>query len=168
MGGKNRKGLAVGRVPEGFDDYAFYDLVATLTKPSEWPPIELRLDDGELTDFPPSQVLRRLVSPALREVFSKFENPHVLWLPVRLKQKRRRLEYFFPHFTPKLDVLNKKESKFFNGRLTIPCISTRKAKKIPYFCLNPLSATIIVQGDVLKAIKGSGCVGVEFEPIAFV
>src|SRR5215218_2017741 len=99
MAGDGKWKWAVARAGEGFDMPGLWSLVEGLTGRDQWQELHLSLDEGELSDFPPTDVLGRVCSPRLVEVIDTF-SPDVSWLPVVLHRGEERLPYSFMHCRP--------------------------------------------------------------------
>lgn len=159
---KSSKKWAAARAEKGFDRYALWDSIESIKSPDQWTEINFSLDEGKLTDLPPTDVIGRVCSPKLVEVLKQF-NAEIMWLPVRLRRKNAEYVYYFMHFTSIPSVLDEDKTVYGGGTFMIPHISLSKAGQLPLFSLRPLGKSTFVRGDVKDAIEKAGCVGIEFE-----
>jgi hypothetical protein len=160
--GVSKKKLALGRAKEGFDDLKLWELIETLNSPEQWNVLQLSLDEGELVDIQPTDILGRVCSPKLAEIFQSF-NAEMMCLPVHLKRADVEYIYYYLHFPTIPDVLDKRKSIYAGSRLFRPHFSLEKAAPLPAFIVRHLGCIVYVRDDVRKAIIKAKCVGVEFE-----
>jgi len=161
----NNKKSAVARASNGFNRYALWDLIETIESADQWGELRLILDDGVVTDLPPTELIGRVCSPKLVEVINQFR-PNVLWLPVILQRGTTEYTYYFMHFVNVPDVMDHEKTVYAGGNVFTAHISLAKAAHLPVICFRPLGKITFVRGDVRDAIQKAGCMGIEFEMIA--
>jgi hypothetical protein len=170
--GSNLVNTGVARVPDDFDDYAFWDDLEARRSSNGWRAISAILSQGsdittgpEPCDLLCSDLLPRLCSAKLRELLS-VDSQKLVWLPVSVWNGSDSLDYFILHFTEFPDVLNEARTEYAGGGILKPHLDIAKLKGRKIIALNPLSLSWIVCETVRKKIEDAGCTGIEFEPIA--
>ncbi len=168
--GMEMRNQGVVSVPNGFDEYAFWDDIEVRTSCDGWSKIETMLkplasgSTAILRDWPPSDLIMRLCSEKLMQIISPFSDS-LVWLPVVVDDDGSIHYYYIMHFSSFPDVLDSKKSTYVNGRLLRPHLAKNKTTGRHVFALAPLDVSPIVSAEVRSAIEQSGCSGLQFERV---
>lgn len=164
MIGENKKMWVTARAAPDLDVYSLWDLVESLDDIDQWSGLHLVVENGALSDFPPSDTLGRICSTKLRETIEEFST-EITWLPVEIVQGEKRHDFFYMHFADCPDVLDENRSTYVDGDILAPHISESKSGERKIFCLRQLSPVAIVHETIRNAIEHAECVGIGFESV---
>lgn len=163
--GDNRSGWATAVAPKDYDELELWDLIESLEDAGDWPSLCLSFSDGELSDYPPCNVLSRLCSQRLVELLRPIVGDDVIWLPVTITRNNESLSYFYMHLPTCPNVIDEEKSTYAGGRILTPHISLKKAEGFSVFGLRKLSPDVIIRANIREAIEQSDCNGMAFEDV---
>lgn len=162
MAGKNEADLAVAHAEPEFDELALWDLVESLDAESLWKPLKLTATRGQLTDYPPCDVVGRICSPRLIDVINQFTSK-IKWLPVEIIKDGVVNNYAFMHFPDIVPIADTERSKVVGSRILEAYILESAIIPISIMVLESLSNSVVITSEVKRAIEHAGCEGIDFQ-----
>ncbi len=157
-------GVALGR-----DDPELDDILAAPAAVQDWVPPRMEVYSGELTDYLPSNVGMRLVSPKLRGAIDDAAGEAgIQWLAAIVSDNgsNRVYDYFVLHLTGVLDALNLAESEMARADFVLkPVLDPAKLNGERVFIFSEGDQRVVVDDVVRRAIEAAGCTGVGFSEV---
>lgn len=135
----------------------------------DWEPMTLELRDGEFADFQADNLGCRLCSDRLKRILEEHASPDddLQWLPVTVRQGRKRRAYWILHFPNPPDIVNKKKSVYDYGSLTdLVLLESRIGGHQVFSYPTGGQLPLLISEKVKRAIQAARCTGMEFYRVA--
>ena len=134
----------------------------------QWSPVNLILRDGELCDYPATDLGAMVCSGKMRKILENYVAPsdNLQWLDVRIVAAERVDSFYILHFPEEPDVLDLERSVFDEFGVVRPVISNRKAELHGVFVREKGDKGFVVSDRAKKGMEDAGLRGLVFERVA--